>query len=100
MKKIRFLSIGLLWVLLITACGQNSTATPTTNPEAVLTSVAQTAAARLVAMSSVTSIPTSTFTPTSTPTLLPSSTPFPSTITGTVPIPMSTAATVTTVAVS
>jgi hypothetical protein len=98
MKKIRFWSVLLLLVLLITACGQKTMATPTTDPQAVLTNVAKTVAARLAAITSATPIPTSMSTSTVTPTFLPSLTPFQSTITGTLTVPVSTLATVTSVA--
>jgi hypothetical protein len=76
----------LMLAVLLSACGLKTQATPTTDPNIILTSVAQTAAARLAALPSATLAPTSTPAPTTTPTSLPTPTSFSPVITGTLPI--------------
>ncbi len=84
-KHHRYLPALLVLAVLLSACGAKATATPTTNPDLVLTSVAQTAIARISAIPSATPVPTETPAPTSTPTLPATMLPLSTTITGTVP---------------
>jgi hypothetical protein len=85
-QRNRFVPALLALVILLTACGPKTTATPTTNPDLVLTSVAQTAIARLSAVPPATQTPTLTPIPSETPTLMPSPTQVITTITGTLPV--------------
>ncbi len=80
----------LILAVLLSACGSKTQATPTTDPNLVLTSVAQTVAARQAAIPSATSVPTGTASPTETPTILPTPTPFSTTITSTLPVALPT----------
>lgn len=69
MKHNQFGLVIMILSVLLSACGSKSQATPTTDPSLVLTSVAQTAAARLATIPTATPAPTATATITPTPEL-------------------------------
>jgi hypothetical protein len=89
--KLKHLGLAfLILAILLSACGSKTPATPTTDPNLVLTSAAQTAVARLSAVPSNTPEPSGTPTPTVTPPPLPTSAPVSSPITGTLPVELPT----------
>jgi hypothetical protein len=90
MKHNRIWPAILMSPILLTACGPKNPATPTTDPNLVLTSVAQTVVVLASAMPSSTASPSVTPALTATPLMLPTSTPFSSEISGTVPAVSST----------